>query len=422
MRIYYGPLILNYIPKNIPLIYNKCKYTLTDEAELIAILFAQIPTDLKDKVFLTNFHKSFIKIAPFCKTLSKCDFSVFDGRSPSFRNTPKSDLKLHTHCIINNKKVKVANHIVEPTSIFKGRGDHPLRGSIKFQVLPKDVTVNSIKKLSDFPVVSDDSVSWIACYKDSLGTMKYIYPVYNDAEIKFETARKLKKFIKKIRLNVIVILSDPHSSPKYKQLASATWLIDKLLIRIGNEKNCETSADTVGICTLRVEHIKFLQNSHIRLDFLGKDSIRFNKKVKLPAYVYTHLCKIASSKKSTDTLFDIIDSESLNRFLSSCMPDLTAKVFRTYHASNTFQNLLSKSTTLKEYKTANVKIGEICNHVSMRSGKLTVSQNTSKTNYIDPRITYAFSRKHNISVDELFSASLQKHHSWASNTPASFVF
>ena len=51
-------------------------------------------------------------------------------------------------------------------------------------------------------------------------------------------------------------------------------MIDKLALRVGNEKS-EDEADTVGTCSLRVEHIKLEDNFNITFDFLGKDSMRY---------------------------------------------------------------------------------------------------------------------------------------------------
>jgi DNA topoisomerase-1 len=62
-------------------------------------------------------------------------------------------------------------------------------------------------------------------------------------------------------------------------------LIDKLALRVGNEKG-EDEADTVGCCSLRVEHLKFEEDNKITLDFLGKDSIRFNSTVEVDPIVY----------------------------------------------------------------------------------------------------------------------------------------
>lgn len=54
-----------------------------------------------------------------------------------------------------------------------------------------------------------------------------------------------------------------------RQLGTATYLIDKLALRVGNEKS-EEEADTVGCCSLRVEHIQILEDNQIGFDFLGK--------------------------------------------------------------------------------------------------------------------------------------------------------
>jgi DNA topoisomerase-1 len=53
----------------------------------------------------------------------------------------------------------------------------------------------------------------------------------------------------------------------------------KLALRVGNEKD-EDEADTVGCCSLRVEHITLydriegIGENIVEFDFLGKDSIR----------------------------------------------------------------------------------------------------------------------------------------------------
>lgn len=58
----------------------------------------------------------------------------------------------------------------------------------------------------------------------------------------------------------------------------------KLALRAGNEKEEGETADTVGCCSLRVEHITLheeLDGSEfvVEFDFLGKDSIRYYNKV-----------------------------------------------------------------------------------------------------------------------------------------------
>ena len=59
-------------------------------------------------------------------------------------------------------------------------------------------------------------------------------------------------------------------------MATATYLIDKLALRVGNEKG-DDEADTVGCCSLRCEHIKLEggNENKVSFDFLGKDSMRY---------------------------------------------------------------------------------------------------------------------------------------------------
>lgn len=65
----------------------------------------------------------------------------------------------------------------------------------------------------------------------------------------------------------------------------------QLALRAGNEKDDE-SADTVGCCSLRVEHISLHrridgQEFVVEFDFLGKDSIRYYNKVPVEKQVTT---------------------------------------------------------------------------------------------------------------------------------------
>lgn len=58
----------------------------------------------------------------------------------------------------------------------------------------------------------------------------------------------------------------------------------QLALRAGNEKEEGESADTVGCCSLRVEHVQLHPEADgcpyvVEFDFLGKDSIRYYNKV-----------------------------------------------------------------------------------------------------------------------------------------------
>ena len=118
------------------------------------------------------------------------------------------------------------------------------------------------------------------------------------------------------------------------QLGVCTYLIDTLALRVGNEKG-EDEADTVGCCSLKVEHVEFPAENMIKLDFLGKDSIRYENTVEVPPEVYQNMVKFSKGKAKDELMFDRINTGRLNDYLKSMMEDLSAKVFRTYNASIT---------------------------------------------------------------------------------------
>ena len=117
------------------------------------------------------------------------------------------------------------------------------------------------------------------------------------------------------------------------QLGVATYLIDRLALRVGNEKG-EDEADTVGCCSLRVEHINVVEGeSKLEFDFLGKDSMRYHNIVEVEPLVYKLVASFRQKKEPKDDVFDLINASKLNDHFKQHMDDLSAKVFRTYNAS-----------------------------------------------------------------------------------------
>ena len=163
-----------------------------------------------------------------------------------------------------------------------------------------------------------------------------------------------------------------------KQLATAMWVIDILALRVGGEKG-EDEADTVGCCSLRVEHLNFEGGGDydIELEFLGKDSMLYKQTTDFDKYgdvgrkVYDNFVTFCKKKKPDQQVLDKLDPPELNRHLSSLMPGLTAKVFRTYNASETLQRELPQGEDLEglsypqkvlKYNEANKKVAILCNH------------------------------------------------------------
>lgn len=405
-------------------------------------------------------------------------------------------------CIINGAQQKVGNYKIEPPGIFLGRGEHPKLGMIKKRVEPDVVTIN-LDKEAPIPkpnvggkwnkVIHDNKVIWLATWTDEITkknkyvftSMESIFKSKSD-EKKFDLARKLKKKVKDIRDDYTKEMEN--ESETVRQLATSLYFIDNLALRVGGKKDTKEKADTVGVTSLRVEHLTFLGDQVIKLDFLGKDSIRFCKKVKVDKLVYDNLKKFTENKSNKDELFHKITSSNLNEYLDTFMKDLTAKVWRTYNASYVFQKELNKlkETTIINmpeterinylityFNQANTTVALLCNHQKAvttnidnamdkidktikstreklkkykdkkdkdkvekleakiktlklkkdTKGKMkNVSLGTSKTNYIDPRIIFAFMKKYNIPEEKLFTKQLLKRFEWASNVDKDYTF
>jgi DNA topoisomerase-1 len=146
---------------------------------------------------------------------------------------------------------------------------------------PEDVTINIGKgaKVPSPPaghswkaVIHDHTVAWLAFWKEPInkGT-KYVWlaagsRIKGESDMKkFDVARKLKDKIGKIRKSYEADLADEDMA--VRQRATALWIIDHLALRVGNEKE-EDTADTVGCCSLRVEHLKLEAPDQVGLSLL----------------------------------------------------------------------------------------------------------------------------------------------------------
>jgi DNA topoisomerase-1 len=156
-------------------------------------------------------------------------------------------------------------------------------------------------------------------------------------------------------------------------------------MRVGDEKDPE-EADTVGASTLRGEHINFKEdndnNKYIEFNFLGKDSVPWQKTIKVEGEdtlgLYNNLKMLMNGKQKSSQIFDGITSSKVNAFLRSIdiknLPGLTAKVFRTYITTNVLKQTLanpplnkvnrnsSEAQKIYAIKIANLKAAITCNH------------------------------------------------------------
>jgi DNA topoisomerase-1 len=500
----------DYVTHDIPIIYNNKKIHLKKDEEELATLYAKyLDTDyVTNNTFNKNFMKGWLKVldpAYGIISLNDCDFSLIFEHLLKI----KEEKKLKKNELLNEKKEdkyktaiidgqiqKVGNYRIEPPGIFLGRGCNKNLGKIKRRIYPEDITINigkdvKIPSVSDGrnwgEIIHDKTVEWLASWKDSInGKIKYVR-LGNDSKFKeendvnkFELARKLKKKIKKIRQNNNDNINNKDS--KIRQIATSLYFIDKLALRVGNEKG-DGSADTVGVSSLKVKHLKLLDNNKLKLDFLGKDSIRYTNTITVDEEIYKNIIEFLKDKNNDEEIFHLITPNDINKYLQSFMNKLTSKVFRTYNASYVFQKELLKikndtfdnlessdkiNKLLDLFNKANTKVALLCNHqknvsksfekqlnninnkINDLRGKLknkktnkkkikekiknlknkknmkieikNISLGTSKTNYIDPRITIAFMKKFNIPINKILPNTLQNKFKWAMSVNSDFIF
>lgn len=492
---YFTHLETPYQPLGGKLMYAGRTYKLTPEEEKVAMLYAKrlvseksggvVDRLTKDSVFNKNFWTDFkTYLTPEHKRVFK-DFNKIgwrdlikkvetlkdhkptseEKRAKLIRNEEKK--REYGYARLDGNLEEVGNYTVEPVGLFMGRGKNPLRGKIKREVNPEDVTINiGVDDPIPAPpaghrwdrVIHDQKVSWLAKWKDSItGEPKYVqfaatgkFKGKSDLA-KYEKARKLQRHIDTVRKTY---MADAASTNDEKmQLGTVLWLIDNHGIRPGDERT-EDQADTVGASTLRVGHVKLLSGNTIKFEFLGKDSIKFEKSMKVPTLIYANFKKLLSGRSKDAQVFNLISAGSINAYLKQFDVKFSNKVFRTRLASHIMFEALqdvkipegaTKKKTKMLFNKANVKVADVLNHtrsISMKAQQATkklkdklrelkvqlrdakkegkskksidaikkriaakkesieakedtksVAINTSLTNYIDPRIVVAWAKK-----------------------------
>lgn len=467
---------------------------LTAEQEEMAVAWAKkINTDYsKDEVFIKNFFRDFGKALKIRGELRPEDFDFSSITAWLEKEKAKRELmtKEEKKVLANERKkareenkakygfayvngipMEISNYMVEPASIFMGRGSHPLRGSWKPAVKSNEITLN-LSPDSPIPeapsggkwqaVIFDPSSLWIARWRDKLrNKMKYVWlsdtayiKQVRDIE-KFDKARELERKIKEVREHIRRGLSS--EDPLERKVATVCYLIDRLKMRVGDEKD-EDEADTVGATTLRAEHLSFDKSERtITFDFLGKDSVRWVSKIKPEPEVWRNLHDFI--EEGNETIFNGVRSQKVNAYLAEVMPGLTAKVFRTYHASMATSSVLRQPgltkrdpSYKKKYRAimANLEAAKVCNHKrklpktweeSLRKKEQRLEElkrnkakeervkelelrisaiketrdynlNTSLKNYIDPRVYADWGRRIDFDWKLYYSKSLQKRFAW----------
>ncbi len=178
-------------------------------------------------------------------------------------------------------------------------------------------------------------------------------------------------------------------------LAAAARLLDLGLFRVGGEEYAEENS-TYGLATLRREHVRVRQGRLV-FDYTAKAGLRRQEVVDDPAVAEV----VAALRRRRDDpnpeLFAYasggswsdVKSATVNEYLREVSGvDMSAKDFRTWHATVLMSAVLARHTPVPRSQTARNKV--------VRAGYVEVSEalgNTPavcKASYVDPRVVDLF--------------------------------
>jgi DNA topoisomerase-1 len=180
--------------------------------------------------------------------------------------------------------------------------------------------------------------------------------------------------------------------PREKVLAAVVQLLEKTLIRVGNEEYARQNG-SVGLTTMKDGHAK-VQGGKVRFEFRGKSGIehaidledrRLAKIVKacrdLPGYELFQYVDAAATRQ-------VIDSADVNAYLRELTgQDFTAKDFRTWAGTVLAAQALAAAEAFKSQREAKRNVVRAVESVAKRLGN---TKAVCRKCYIHPAILDAY--------------------------------
>ncbi|KJE94209.1 hypothetical protein CAOG_04887 [Capsaspora owczarzaki ATCC 30864] len=459
--------------------------------------------------------------SPLPKVLEydKCDFTKIAAHLMRLREKKRSALTAkekakkaeralkHGVVVVDGVPQKFGPYVMEPPSIFLGRGNSPLTGHIKPRLSPADVTLNLSEGAPVPPspvpgtnwkaIVSRPTALWSATWTCKIsGLTKAIVPsrsaklIQEATAAKFDQVRKLGEHISEIREQVFKCMRLAKEPTVQAQTALGVYLLDQLALRPGTSKIDTDSS--YGLFTLLPKHVKLVEPRTISFDFPGKDMVQYTNSVEVdPSAFKVFKMMMAAAKDPKTPVFDSSVGTRVDTFVKSFDKNFSARSFRTYSASSLFERSLPDCRKVSEvhkkaaFDRANVAVARLCNHQritttnpaddrkkmasAMKAAKASLTKikdelketpkttkkysalverkkkaedrivqlevkqetkedsralslNTSKVNYIDPRISVAWCKRNKLDLNKIFPPTTLDRFSWALDTKDDFVF
>jgi DNA topoisomerase-1 len=230
--------------------------------------------------------------------------------------------------------------------------------------------------------------------RDARGRKQYRYhPRWREVrdEVKYGKLIAFAQALPRIRTRVAADLRRG-GLPREKVLATVVQLLEKTLIRVGNEEYARHNR-SFGLTTMRDQHAK-IRGSNVRFEFRGKSGIehaidlhdaRLARIVKacrdLPGYeLFQCVC--------ADGTRQIIDSSDVNAYVRAASgQDFTAKDFRTWAGTVLCARALADAAEFKSAAEAKRNVIRAIESVAKRLGN---TKAVTRKCYVHPAVVEAY--------------------------------
>jgi DNA topoisomerase I len=230
--------------------------------------------------------------------------------------------------------------------------------------------------------------------RDAKGRKQYRYHANWHAcrgETKFDRMREFAAALPKIRAKTEADLARP-GLPREKVLAVVVQLLEKSLIRVGNEEYARQNR-SFGLTTLKDKHVD-VRGSTVRFEFRGKSGIRHSVDVN-----DRRLARIVKQCRDLpgQDLFQYVDADGqrcdvtsgdVNGYLKEITgQDFTAKDFRTWAGTVLCATALGELRTAESQATAKKNVLKAIEAVA---GVLGNTRAVCRKSYIHPVVMDAY--------------------------------
>jgi DNA topoisomerase I len=275
--------------------------------------------------------------------------------------------------------------------IYVGANGHQIRNEAKLK---------RIRSLAIPPAWTD---VWICPYatghlqvtaRDAKGRKQYRYhPRFRAVrdETKFDRMVEFSRVLPRIRERVEEHMAK-RGLPREKVLATVVRLLEKTLIRVGNQEYAKEN-QTFGLTTLQRQHVQ-VEGTKLRFHFRGKSG-----KVHSVSITDRRLARIVQRCQTLpgEELFQYeddvgklqtIDSGDINEYLRTIAKrEITAKDFRTWAGTMLAAGALREMGRAKSKREAKSNVNQAIDQVAQRLGN---TRTVCRRYYIHPTIIAAY--------------------------------